>query len=191
LSDTAVHPRPAASDVVGNVLLAVVGAVALVVGLGYEAFTDQGLIGPGFLPSVAGGLILVFSLAEIAKLYLARPGDQTGSSLMDQVAAVEEDASQAAAAGGPGELDTFGRTARQQSTAVWKVFGTIGAAILLVPVLGMILSMGLLVLVLALWVERRNVVPVVLTTLGAMAFAYVVFIQVLHVPVPTGPLGFI
>jgi putative tricarboxylic transport membrane protein len=191
LSDTAAHPRPATSDVVGNALLAVVGAVSLVVGLGYGAFTDQGLIGPGFLPSVAGGLILAFSLAEVAKLYLARPKTHTGSSLMDQVAAVEEEAAHATADGGSGELDTFGRTARQQSMAVWKVFGAIGVAILLVPVLGMILSMGLLVLVLALWVERRRVVPVVLTTLGAMAFAYVVFIQVLHVPVPTGPLGFI
>lgn len=191
MSDTAAHPRPATSDVVGNVLLAVIGAVALVVGLGYEAFTEAGLIGPGFLPAVAGGLILTFSLVEVAKLYLARPRTHTGSSLMDQVAAVEHDASHATADGSSGELDTFGRTARQQSMAVWKVFGAIGVAILLVPLLGMLLSMGLLVLTLTLWVERRRVLPVVLTTLGAVLFAYVVFIQVLHVPVPTGPLGFI
>ncbi|MFF0991524.1 tripartite tricarboxylate transporter TctB family protein [Kocuria nitroreducens] len=191
MSDVGTRPRPATSDVVGNVLLAVVGAVALVVGLGYGAITERGLIGPGFLPAVAGGLVLTFSLVEVAKLFLARPKGHSGSSLMDQVAAVEEEASHATGDGDPGELDTFGRTARQQSAAVWKVFGAIGAAILLIPVLGMLLSMGLLVLTLTLWVERRRVVPVVLTALGAVVFAYVVFVQVLHVPVPTGPLGFI
>ncbi|WP_309080677.1 tripartite tricarboxylate transporter TctB family protein [Zhihengliuella sp.] len=191
MSDT--QTRASVSGIVGNAVLAAVGGAALAGGLGFGVTTEAGLIGPGFLPSVAGALVLVFSLVEIVRLYAARPA-AAAPSPSEASSAVAEEAQGTVGdppADGSKALDTFGRTARQQTTAVWKVFGTIGAAVLLVPLLGMIPALGLLVLALGLWVERRPVVPVVLTSVGAMVFAYIVFVRVLHVPVPTGPLGFV
>jgi hypothetical protein len=50
--------------------------------------------------------------------------------------------------------------------------------------------MGLGALALAVGVERKPVFPSVLTAVGAAVGAYGVFVLVLNVPVPVGPLGF-
>ena len=181
--------RPARAVVVGNIVLAVVGGAALVVALGYGPLGEGGRIGPGFLPAVAGGLVLVFALVEIAKLYLARPTPAPTSSLLAQVAQVEDEAAEAADRPHHEELDTFGRTGRQQKLAIVKVFASIAVAVAAVPLVGLLLSAGLLVVALTVWVERRPVVPAVLTATGAVVLAHVLFVQLLRVPVPTGALG--
>ncbi|GAA3288128.1 hypothetical protein GCM10020260_26070 [Nesterenkonia halobia] len=47
-----------------------IGVAAVIGGLGYGVLVD-GVIGPGFLPIVAGGFVAIASVAEIARLYRA------------------------------------------------------------------------------------------------------------------------
>ncbi|MEQ3550042.1 tripartite tricarboxylate transporter TctB family protein [Pseudonocardia nematodicida] len=177
--------RPARSDLVGTLVLAAVGAVATVMGIGYGVF-DDGQVGPGFLPTVTGAFILLASLAEIARMYLAAPRVDTGGLL-----AAAESAEKAAAEVTTEERDVFGRTARQRGRAILLVFGTMLGALLLVQVIGLLLSLGVMVLAITLGVERKPLLISVLTTAGAVGAAYLIFIVGLGVPTPTGALGLI
>ena len=72
-----------------------------------------------------------------------------------------------------------------------SIFGLMLVALILVPVLGLLLSLTAMMLVLLLVVERKPVLPSVLATVGALAFFYLAFVQGLNVPLPTGMLGLI
>lgn len=199
-----VKNRPATSDVVGTVILCLVGVVAVVMGFGYGFMEDNGQVGAGFLPVLTGGFVVLATLLELARMYLAHSSPIEGS-FMETVVHLEEEAGAAIArahhedadAGGDAggmdseELDTFGRTKAQRTSAIGKIFGIMLVAILLIPVLGLLISLTLMTLVLLLVVERKPWVPSVLATLGALAFFYFVFVQGLRVPLPTGLLGII
>ncbi|BBG01769.1 MULTISPECIES: tripartite tricarboxylate transporter TctB family protein [Pseudonocardia] len=182
--------RPTRSDLVGTALLAALGAAATVLGYGYGMFDDDGHIGAGFLPTVTGAFILVAALAEIARMYLAAPPAETGS-LLDGVDRIEQRAARATAAAHEEQRDTFGRTARQRGRAILAVFGILIGALLLVPVIGLLLSLGAMVLAITLGVERKPVVPAVLTTVAVVGAAYLIFVVALGVPTPTGALGLV
>lgn len=190
-SDMAPEQRrgPARSDVVGTGILAVVGAVALVMGLGYGFLQDDGIVGPGFLPVVTGGFILVAALAEIARMYLEPAGTKPASLV--SVAEDAEEMARAASHQADEERDTFGRTRAERSRAIGMVFALILAALILTPLIGLLLSLTAMVLAIVLWVERKPVLPAVLATGGALLVAYLIFVQVLGVPVPQGALGLI
>jgi putative tricarboxylic transport membrane protein len=191
--------KPATSDVVGTAILAAVGAFALVMGVGYGFLEEGGQVGPGFLPVVTGGFILVASLAEIARMYLTH--GRRGGSLMDFTESIEEEAK--AAIGQTTDpdpattdesvehRDTFGRTSSQRNWAIVKVFGILLVALLLMPWIGLLLSLTAMVLTVVLWVERKPLLPSVLTAAGALAGAYLIFVQALGVPLPQGALGLI
>lgn len=191
--------KPAKSDVVGTAILAALGAFALIMGVGYGFLEEDGQVGPGFLPVVTGGFILAASLAEIVRLYLAG-GERSTGSLMSIAETAEEEARAAVArteqhsqsgTSGEDELDTFGRTSKQRNWAVVKIFGLLFAALLMVPVIGLLLSLTAMVLVIVLWVERKPLIPSLLSTAGAFVVAYLIFVQTLGVPVPQGMLGLI
>lgn len=193
MAEPAVQPRrsrPARSDIVGTALLAALGATAGVLGYGYRMFDDDGHVGAGFLPTVTGAFILVAALAEIARMYLAAPPAGTGS-LLEGVDRIEQRAAQATAAAHEEQRDTFGRTARQRSRAIVAVFGILLGALLLVPVIGLLLALGAMVLAVTLGVERKPVLPAALTTVGVVAAAYLIFVVALGVPTPTGLLGLV
>ena len=65
-----------------------------------------------------------------------------------------------------------------------------GAMILLVPVLGLALSIVGFLLYLTLVVQRHSVLVGVGASLGTVMFVYMVFVYALDVPIPKGPLGF-
>lgn len=192
--------RPATSDVVGTVILCLIGVVAVVMGLGYGFMEENGQVGAGFLPILTGGFVVVATLLELARMYLAHSSPIEGS-FMEAVVHLEEEAGAAIARAhhedeDPGgmhseKLDTFGRTRAQRTSAIGKIFGIMLVAILLIPVLGLLISLTLMTLVLLLLIERKPLVPSVLATLGALAFFYFVFVQGLRVPLPTGMLGII
>lgn len=191
--------KPATSDVVGTAILAAVGAFALVMGFGYGFLEEGGQVGPGFLPVVTGGFILVASLAEIARMYITH--GQRGGSLMDFTEEIEEEAKAAIGQTGGSDTaatdesveqrDTFGRTSSQRNRAIVKVFAILLAALLLMPWIGLLLSLTAMVLTVVLWVERKPLLPSVLTAAGAFAGAYLIFVQALGVPLPQGALGLI
>lgn len=191
--------KPATSDVVGTAILAAIGAFALVMGFGYGFLEEGGQVGPGFLPVVTGGFILVASLAEIARMYLSH--GRSGGSLMDFTEAIEEEAKAAIGQSAGSEAattdesaeqrDTFGRTSSERNWAIVKVFGILLVALLLMPWIGLLLSLTAMVLAIVLWVERKPLLPSVLTAAGAFGGAYIVFVQALGVPLPQGALGLI
>ncbi len=195
-----VKNRPPTSDVVGTVILCLVGVVAVVMGLGYGFMQDNGQVGAGFLPVLTGGFVIVATLMELGRMYLAHSSPIEGS-FMEAVEHLEEEASAAIARAHASDgdskdmnsedLDTFGRTRAQRTSAIGRIFGIMLVAILLIPVLGLLISLTLMTLVLLLFVERKPWVPSVLATLGALAFFYFVFVQGLRVPLPTGLLGII
>lgn len=197
--------QPKASDVVGTGILAVVGLVALIMGLGYGFTGENDQIGPGFMPVLVGGFILVASLAEIGRLYLAAAGPSTAGlgGVAEELTAeakaqksarseadVEKNAAAAGAPEGDGpERDTFGRTAKQRSRTVPLIFAILLAAILLTEVIGMLLSLTLMMFAIIVLVEKKPLLPAVLISGGVLAAAYLIFVQLLRVPVPQGVLG--
>lgn len=192
-TSTAQRKRPATSDVVGTAFLAALGAFALIMGFGYGFLEEDGQVGPGFLPVMTGGFILVASLAEIARMYLSH-GQGSASSLLAMAETVEEEAK--AAIGRTGEpdeedLDNFGRTSSERNQTIVKIFGLLFVALLLIPVLGLLISLTAMVLTIVLWIERKPLVPSVLSAAGAFIVAYLIFVQALGVPLPQGMLGLI
>jgi hypothetical protein len=188
--DADVRPRPATSDVAGTLILAVVGGVALVMGMGY-GFLEEGRVGPGFLPVVTAGFILVAALAELARLYLKRPRQHAGSLMGAAEAAENQAAAAIERTERPEERDTFGRTATERRKAILQVFAVMFLALLIIPVVGLLLSLTAMVLAIMLWIERKSPRTAIAVTAGALALVYVVFVQILEVPVPQGLLSLI
>src|SRR5699024_1278863 len=188
--------------------------VALVLGVGYGFTAEDGQIGPGFLPVLVGGFILAASLAEIGRLYLAPRGRSTAAlgGIADELSAEAEDTDQEARAGSPAssesdgekvahddaadgsadaqeQTDAFARTTRQRQRTVVMVFAILFVSILLVQVIGMLLALSVMMLSLITLVQRRPVVPALLMSAGTLLVAYLIFVQLLGVPVPQGMLG--
>ncbi|WP_394214931.1 tripartite tricarboxylate transporter TctB family protein [Brachybacterium vulturis] len=193
------RPAPKTSDVVGTGLLAMLGLVAVLMGLGYGFFRDDGLIGPGFMPVLTGGFILVAAVAEIGRLYLAPKGQSTaGLGGVAEELSAEAAAAQRAArtdpeaeGEGPGgeQRDTFGRTAAQRRRTVPLIFVILLAAMVLTQLIGMLLSMALMMFAIINFVEKKPPVPSLLTSAVVLLMAYLIFVQMLGVPLPQGLLG--
>lgn len=196
------HPK--VSDVVGTAILAAVGLAAVVMGLGYGFIGENGQIGPGFLPVLVGGFILVASLAEIGRLFLAPPGQSTAGlgGVADQLSAEAKAAERAAhedlgsgstadqALGDSAEeLDTFGRTAKQRNRTVALIFVILLGAMLLMQVIGMLLALTVTMFTIIVFVEKKPLVTALLASAGALLVTYLIFVQMLGVPVPQGMLG--
>jgi hypothetical protein len=62
--------------------------------------------------------------------------------------------------------------------------------LVLTPSLGLVMSILLFLLFLTLWVQRLRVVTAIAASAGTVLFMYVVFVRLLDVPIPSGPLGF-
>ena len=183
--------RPATSDVVGTALLGFVGAVAFVMGLGYGFMEDEDQVGPGFLPVLTGGFIFVASAAEIARMYLA--SGRGGGTFLSAAESAEEEAKAAAGRAGQSDADAerASRAEAERNRAIAKVFALLLAALLLVPVTGLLLSLTAMVLAIMLWVERKPVVSSVAISLAGLGIVYLLFVQILGVPLPQGMLGLI
>ena len=62
--------------------------------------------------------------------------------------------------------------------------------IVLTPVLGLLLGQAIFMLFMLLGLERRPLLPSLATTAITTGLIHGVFMRWLHVPLPTGPLGF-
>lgn len=188
------HASPQLSDAIGTSLLAVIGIVAVVMGLGYGFRQPTGEVGPGFLPVVTGGFVAVASLAEIARLYLstARRDERAAAESVT----VNSSAGGASGAGQPSEVgqeevDTFGRVKSEREGAILKIFGLLFLALLLVDFIGLLLALAGMVFCVVFWVEKKGLVPALTSSVCAIAVAYLLFVQLLGVPAPQGMLGLI
>lgn len=147
--------------------LTLVGAGFAVSAVGYGVLLPESRIGPGFLPLAAGGLLAVLSALLLVQ-QLRTPGQDEPE---------------------PG-TDDFGRTPAQRMWILRRVFALLPAALLVVPVVGMVAAFGLLVLVISTWLERRRGLPAAALSVVSAAAMYVIFAVVLRVPLPTGVFGF-
>lgn len=188
---------PKLSDLIGTGILAVLGLVAVVMGLGYGFIGENDQIGPGFMPVLTGAFILVASLAEIGRL-LFGPKDKASAGLggVAEELSAEASAAQQAAHGESEtrnedgeEVDTFGRTAKQRRRTVPLIFAVVLAAILLTQVIGMLLALTVMMFAIVVFIEKKPLLPSMLTSLAVLGAAYLIFVQMLGVPLPQGVLG--
>ena len=212
MSGSPAKPGVAVEQVVVYGLLAALGLGALVMALSYGLFLDDLRVGPGLVPGVVGGLILLVAgwellatlrghrtshdhgLAEIVVAAVETPGGHVapeGTASPDDGPVELHGPAGAVAAPGPGmdDIDIFGRTPQQRARQLLIVFVALVAAVLLVPVLGFLVSFFVLSLFISAVVERRRWIPSVIVSFLAVAAVYGLFVGFLEVPLPTGLLG--
>jgi putative tricarboxylic transport membrane protein len=195
---------------IASAVLTVLGVAAVLGGLGYGVTVEDGEIGPGFLPVLSGALVAVFGLLDVigrvrrrsdlptqAELILdtvddefvdddilntVHPSNDPGaaSTSTQSINTVRRDA-----------VDIFGRTQTQRNRMLAVVIGLTILTLLAVQVVGFLISFVLLLFVIAVFVERRSLLPSALVALAAGGVTYGIFVVLLRVPLPQGFLGLI
>ena len=152
------------ADFVGGLLLSAFFGAALWEGWSFQYGTEFAP-GPGFAPVwlSASGLCVSLMIAAHG-LWAMRGG---------------EDSEQRAAPA----LETGGLV-----RVALTLLG-MGAMILLVPWLGLAVSILIFLLYLTLFVQRHGIAVGIGASVGTVVFVYVVFVYFLEVPIPKGPLG--
>jgi hypothetical protein len=172
-----------------SAVLAVAGAAAAIGGAGYGITQENGQIGAGFLPVVLGTALAVLAGVDVVQTLRHRePPNQA-----DELTGVEAEADAAAidtVAEAP-DVDSLGRTQKQRNRMLLIVLGMTFVALLLVPLLGLLISLGVLVVAISTVVERRRILPSLLVGAVAVGLIHVVFAELLGVPMPTGLIGLI
>lgn len=194
---------------IASVVLAVIGVAAVLGGLGYGVTVEGGEIGPGFLPVLSGGLVAVFAVLDVVGRLRRRSNLPTQAELiLDTVGDDYEDELRNAIhpANDPGaaststqsvntvkreSVDIFGRTQKQRNRMLAVVIGLVILTLLAVQVVGFLIAFVLLLFVVAVFVERRSLLPSALVAVAAGAVTYAIFVVLLRVPLPQGFLGII
>ena len=208
----------AVEQVVVYGLLTALGLGAFVMALDYGFFLEDSRVGPGLVPGVVGGLIVLIAGWElIATLRGHRTPHDRG--LAEIVAATAADtprdgvSAETAAPGGapsgehamvppddapgdlpgegpgPDDVDIFGRTPKERGRQLVTVVVALVVAVLLVPLLGFLVSFFLLSLFISAIVERRRWIPSLIVSAVAVAAVYGIFVGFIGVPLPTGLIG--
>lgn len=202
---------PSRGGTVIHAVLLVVGVAAALVGAGYGITVPGtgGEVGAGALPVLAGAGLALFAAVEVAKDLLAlrrrravgaaasgaptRPGlPLVAADLLPGTTTTVAAASTGPSAAAPAaeeERDIFGRTAAQRKKLLLVVSGLLLLAVLAIPLVGFLISFGLLLLVLSWKVEGRRLLPAAVTTVVVVAVTRLVFVNFLGVPLPSGLLG--
>lgn len=180
-------------------LLTGLGLVMVVSGYGYGFLLEGNRVGPGFLPTVLGLLLLLLSGGQLASR-LVRPHRRAASVPADG------QPSGVVTSGTPSsqrstrpeqpreepeepETDVLGRTQGDRVRQLRLVIGAIFVTVVLAPYLGFLLAFGLLMVFISVVVEGRPPLPSIVITVAAVAIVYGVFSVFLGVPLPTGLPG--
>lgn len=196
---------------IASVVLAVIGVAAVLGGIGYGVTVEDGEIGPGFLPVLSGGLVAVFAILDTvgrlrrrsdlptqAELILDTVGDdyEDDDDLRDTVHPANDPGAASTSTQSINtvkreSVDIFGRTQTQRNRMLAVVIGLVILTLLAVQVVGFLIAFVLLLFVVAVFVERRSLLPSALVALAAGAVTYGIFVVLLRVPLPQGFLGII
>jgi putative tricarboxylic transport membrane protein len=197
---------------IASVVLALIGISAVIGGLGYGVTVEGGEIGPGFLPVLSGALVGGFAILDVigrlrnrtdlptqAELILdtmdTPPTTDTGSVLApansDAGAPSTSTQSIYSITADANAVDIVGRTQKQRNRMLAVVIGLTILTLLAVQLVGFLIAFVLLLFVIAVFVEKRKIVPAVAVALSAGAVTYAVFVLLLRVPLPQGLLGII
>lgn len=180
-------PRLRVVGIAFSAVLAAVGAAAVVAGIGYGAFDDDGRVGPGFMPVFAGGLMMLFALTDIFQRWRQSVVAHRDAALtLDTTAfqAIESELDE----GNP-DIDIFGRSQKQRNRQLVAVIGILVATLFMVNIVGFIIAFGLMLMAIAVFVERRAWLSSLLVSVVALGVAYLIFGVFLRVPLPQGLLG--
>lgn len=170
-----------------NGVIIALGLAAAVTGAGYGFLGEDGRIGPGFLPAIAGALMAVFAVVNVVTS--GRKQNATLESVVeDRIPGLDHAEATELTADGD-DLDIYGRTQRQRDRMLWTVIGIMLATVLLVPLLGFMLAFAAMLVVVAVVVERRKILPSIAVSVVTLAATYAVFVLFLRVPLPQGILG--
>ena len=173
--------------IASSVILALLGIGAVIGGLSYGVIEEDGLIGPGFLPTMAGALVAIFAIGDVIGRLRAKPV----MSEAELILGAEADAVLEEEVAAESDIDIFGRTQKQRSRMLVAVLLILIVTLLLVPLLGFIISFALMLLSIAVFVEKRKWLPALAVTAAALAVIYLIFVVLLRVPLPQGLIGFI
>lgn len=180
-----------AAGIAFTAILAVIGAGAVLAALGYGMFSDDGRIGAGFLPVVAGGLVTVLAVVDIIGRLRRRTRPHHDAELALDTESIESLALDHELEPAASDVDIFGRTQKQRNTMLLAVAGILLVTVLLVGVVGFILAFGLMLFVIAVVIEKRKALPSLIVTVIALGVAWLVFGVLLRVPLPQGLIGLI
>lgn len=163
--------REEVPDLVGSVVLVALGLAFAGGSVQYGIYAEGGRLGPGFMPFVAGSLLVVFgATVGVEALLRRRRGVATSSASMPPP-------------------DREGGQDGRTRHSVPLLFGLTLAAVALIPVLGFLLAFGLLVFALVVFVERFEAMVGLGMGVGAVFLAWLVFALFLRIPLPAGLFG--
>ncbi|MGJ9494637.1 tripartite tricarboxylate transporter TctB family protein [Actinotignum sp. GS-2025a] len=161
-----------------------IGIYVIVAGWNYGLSQDNGEVGAGLMPFIAGCVIVLASIWDLIRSSITKPAPATSPEDDESVQLMEQYAAEDTPAEGE-------RTERQRQLAVVYVFLAMLGAIILTRVIGLLLSVTLMVFVLVVFVERRTWWKGLLAAILTFLFGYVVFSVLLQVPLPTGMLDLV
>jgi putative tricarboxylic transport membrane protein len=191
-----------AARAAASVVLAAVGLVGLIGGLGYGLLTEDGRIDTGFLPAVAGGVVALLAVIDLVGGLRGR-GTSSGDELAElaeggAAGSAEHAAAPASAASTDAsadstadDIDIFGRTQRQRTRMLLTVIGLIVVALLITPLVGITIALGALLFVISAFVERRPWLSSLIVAVVVAGVFWLVFRQLLSVPLPSGLIGLV
>ena len=163
---------------IAHFVLLGIGICVFVMAFGYGFFEENGEVGPGLVPGLAGGVIILATLWDMWKSYkeekMAHPVGEAKADGEQDVLDAEDDSE-----------------SQTRTGAVLAVFGVLLAAVVLTRFIGLLLSLVVMVFVLVTFVERKKWWQGLLEAGCVFLMGYVVFIVLLNVPLPSGTLGLI
>ena len=184
--------RVAVEEAVAYGFLTALGGYAFVTAFDYPAFNEGNRIGPGLLPAVFSGLIMVISGVLLVRT-LAGRGTRHDHGMAEVAQSVVPDSTpepdRTSEDGSDGDVDIFGRTAAQRVRQLQMVTVALIVCLLIVPLVGLLGALALFCLVASIVVERRPWLSSVIITAVSVTAVYLVFAVFLEVPLPAGALG--
>lgn len=183
-------------ELIGAGLIVLFGVGVAVLSLDFQLLLENGQIGPGFMPFLAGSCMVIFGIAvavEMAKR--VPPGGEPGSGRAvpgreDPESADTAPTETAAAQTVDVEAGEPEPTSDDTRPVTLIVFALTLAAVVLAPAIGFLVAFGILIFVLIAVIEREGVVAGLVLSAASVLVVWLVFAQFLRIPLPEGPLGF-
>jgi putative tricarboxylic transport membrane protein len=171
-------------------LLALIGVAAVIGGVGYGINDDHGRVGSGFLPLAAGAALAILALAELRETRRRQVAEALGQHHKTLAEVVTDIPEETLERDEPG-VDILGRSPAQRVRILVTVLVLVTIAVALVPVLGFLISFGLLLFAVTAFVEQMGVLRSAAVTVATIAVLWYLFAQFLSIPLPQGLLGVI
>jgi putative tricarboxylic transport membrane protein len=187
------------ADVVGGVLIILVGAFFAIYSLQYGVLGEAGRLEPGAMPVFSGLALALCGVGVVVSAF--RTG--TVSAAEDAVDTVPGGASQPDGSSGTEteadaeadvDVEVEFEASAEPEARVGRALVVLAAATVatyLASRIGFLAAFGLMIIGLLVGVERERVWKALAVAAGAMVFTYLLFVQFLRIPVPEGPLPFL